>query len=545
LKSNKTLNDLVQQHETRRELLEVFMKVCDAIAYAHSRGVAHLDLKPENIQCDRFGEVLVCDWGLGKLFTSGETVMPELNEELEVSQHQTLYGYVKGSLGYMAPEQVSHQYPKGAHSDIFALGCLLHFILVGGAPFEGEKSTILTATMKVEYQPVQERASDVPLSLCAVIDKALQADPADRYDSVLALQEDIERYLIGFATTAEKPSIVRRVVKFTQRHRDKVALLAGACSVLGLIVMYFIQSTQELERQSKTQELALTQRLEQINEEYLFYETNFLQSQSNFAKKINNATRNVIRSPLNEEHLEDFKKAGVILKKAVDLNSVDQETVALVKEYCLTVMDFAQLSKVEAAYPDQAEDFTGSYANFTSYEYSQSIRPEAMKLRRFFITIANEVEEPVARYYLTRMLKYDSMTRHEKGRYNDIVEALLPLYHQGKELNTELEDRQMLISARGYFSPYSHLEEFSLLSVLDLKKLSLDLEYHFDLQMLDGAKIKTLDLQRGGRLSSNRPIHIAGLEELIIAEDAPGRSFFREAIYSDQNYRIIRVNSAD
>ena len=120
LKGNTTLKEYVEAVHTTPEILNIFTKVCDAISYAHAKGVVHLDLKPENIQCDEYGEVLVCDWGLGKLLSAQEIEGPYELELIEAAHH-TLYGDIKGSLGYMAPEQVEY----GASKDQLSLS-LIH-----------------------------------------------------------------------------------------------------------------------------------------------------------------------------------------------------------------------------------------------------------------------------------------------------------------------------------------------------------------------------------------------------------------------------------
>jgi len=147
LKGNRTLADLIKaDDQERRALLEVFLKICDAMAYAHSREIIHLDLKPANIQSDAFGEVLVCDWGLSKIVSDKEEASP-LNSSSELLDNMTLVGEVKGSPGFMAPEQVEKSGRKDHRTDIFSLGCILHTILTGESPFTGSHRSILDATL--------------------------------------------------------------------------------------------------------------------------------------------------------------------------------------------------------------------------------------------------------------------------------------------------------------------------------------------------------------------------------------------------------------
>ena len=103
--------------------------------------MVHHYLKPENIQVDDFGEVLVCDWGLGKVW------QPNNCDSLERSRiDPVLFGVIKGTPGYMAPEQINGSEEKNFLADIFSLGCLLHLIITGESPFKGSTKEILKAT---------------------------------------------------------------------------------------------------------------------------------------------------------------------------------------------------------------------------------------------------------------------------------------------------------------------------------------------------------------------------------------------------------------
>ena len=133
LKSNKTLKDFIDTEPSFSSRINVFLKICDAISYAHSKSIIHLDLKPENVQCDEHGEVLVCDWGLSKLIDDTECHNFDLHASLFENQSTTLYGEIKGTPGYMAPEQIIPGALKDQRTDLYALGCLLYFIFMQSA----------------------------------------------------------------------------------------------------------------------------------------------------------------------------------------------------------------------------------------------------------------------------------------------------------------------------------------------------------------------------------------------------------------------------
>ncbi|MGE0431765.1 MAG: serine/threonine-protein kinase [Planctomycetota bacterium] len=127
-----------------RRLLEIFLKVCDAMAYAHSRRVIHRDLKPLNIMVGEFGEVLVMDWGLARPFSPLEAQMkfsahPVTSDRRLAGIDQTSHdGGAIGTLSYMSPEQAAGQTNLDARTDIYSLGAILYAMLTGYAPFTGK-----------------------------------------------------------------------------------------------------------------------------------------------------------------------------------------------------------------------------------------------------------------------------------------------------------------------------------------------------------------------------------------------------------------------
>ncbi|MHC4409983.1 MAG: serine/threonine-protein kinase [Planctomycetota bacterium] len=143
VRGERTLDDAIgdaRAIEDRLGLLESFLKVCDAVGYAHSRGVIHRDLKPVNIALGQFGEVVVLDWGLAKMQQrpdlAGSRWQARLDELREVTDLQTLTSAL-GTPGYMAPEAAFGEIEKiDARSDVYSLGAILHRILTGKLPFE-------------------------------------------------------------------------------------------------------------------------------------------------------------------------------------------------------------------------------------------------------------------------------------------------------------------------------------------------------------------------------------------------------------------------
>lgn len=179
----------------------IFLRVCEAMAYAHSRHVLHLDLKPENIQVGTFGEVQICDWGLGEIQRGVSE--EHLNEAL---LDPDLYGDqlpppAKGTPGYMAPEQDNPKSIKTTQSDIFALGCLLY--------------EIYTLNEPTQYNEIKPKSP----AIAAIVRKACATKPANRYKNVEAMRQDVYRHVLGFSPTVEQAGFIRECRLFYRRNR--------------------------------------------------------------------------------------------------------------------------------------------------------------------------------------------------------------------------------------------------------------------------------------------------------------------------------------
>jgi tetratricopeptide (TPR) repeat protein len=234
---------------TRAKLLTIFRKVCDAMAFAHSKGVLHRDLKPENVMVGEYGEVLVMDWGLAKVIGVEEPVQAGVTTRtvsggLSGDFGMTMEGEVMGTPQYMSPEQAEGVVAGlDERSDVYALGAILYAVLTYKPPIEGKTleevlgnvkrgslSPMGTATRmtkgiggRPEPMPVE-----VPEALRAVVLKAMAREREGRYRGVGELVADLDAYVGGFATSAEGAGVMRRVRLWVRRNR----VVAGAAAVL-------------------------------------------------------------------------------------------------------------------------------------------------------------------------------------------------------------------------------------------------------------------------------------------------------------------------
>jgi serine/threonine-protein kinase len=241
-----------------RELLGRFVDVCNALAYAHSRGVLHRDLKPGNVLLGPYGETLLVDWGLAKLVAPPETkdaagqamLPPGAAGDLA----PTLVGSALGTPAYMSPEQAAGALDRlGPASDVYSLGATLYGLLTGRAPFEGrDVDVMLWAVLRGDFPPPRAVHRAVPAALEAICLKAMALRPEDRYPSARALAEDVNRWLGDEPVSAWLEPAVARAARWARRHRPLVTgvvvALAAAVAALALGTVLIGRQKQRAER---------------------------------------------------------------------------------------------------------------------------------------------------------------------------------------------------------------------------------------------------------------------------------------------------------
>lgn len=185
---------------TFRRLVDAFVRITQAIAYAHSRGVVHRDLKPANLMVGEFAEVLVMDWGLARrdgVRDASGAWAPAVSTD---SAEMTRQGTVLGTPSFMSPEQARGE-AAGPASDIYALGAVLYCFLTGRPPHSGESSAeVLGKLLAGPHVPIEEAARGgppVPTELASVAERALQRDIALRYPNAEMLANDVVAWLDG------------------------------------------------------------------------------------------------------------------------------------------------------------------------------------------------------------------------------------------------------------------------------------------------------------------------------------------------------------
>ncbi len=261
----ESLKSIVEKRKTNQELapgrrykdvyttlamIEIFIAVCQAVAYAHSKGVIHRDLKPENIMLGRYGEVLVVDWGIAKVFDAGTPVEEQKTIPLTalnaLAPEASIEGSVAGTPAYMPPEQAQGQVQSiDTRSDIYALGAVLYHMISGRPPYEGNST--LDVLKKVQTSAPKPLTAGtvgfhpVPRELKAICAKAMSRGPEERYATAEALRDDLQAYLEHMPVKASPMTPWQRFQKWLKRNRKQAQIgsIAALTAILVLSSAYY------------------------------------------------------------------------------------------------------------------------------------------------------------------------------------------------------------------------------------------------------------------------------------------------------------------
>jgi WD40 repeat protein len=265
----KTFKEALSQFDgldARLELLSHFVDLCNAIAFAHSKGVIHRDIKPDNVMLGEFGETLVLDWGLAKVLAEPELDAPAAPSptpaiSADTGGDLTMDGSFMGTPSYVSPEQAAGRLADiDARTDIWSLGAMLYEILTGHPPFPGRTATeVLVRVLTDPVVPPRDLDPAVPSDLSSVCEKALRRDRNGRYSSARFLAEEVEAYRAGRRVMAHEYSAWEHLKRFAAQKKGLMAAVASILAVI-LAALVIVATSYSSERAARESAQAATAR---------------------------------------------------------------------------------------------------------------------------------------------------------------------------------------------------------------------------------------------------------------------------------------------
>ncbi|MCA8940892.1 MAG: protein kinase, partial [Planctomycetes bacterium] len=254
----------------RLSLLDPFIDCCQALAYAHSKGILHRDLKPDNIMLGRYGQSLVVDWGLAKVRGEDEEIDREIRSSSIISDQivgqkdLTQVGTIIGTPAYLSPEQARGDNTRvSSWSDIFSLGAILFEIVTGKSPIQGQTSRerLYNAAM-CDYLSIEEICPEAPKELVAIIMRTLAKSPEERWQSADDLADELANWRNGGQVSIYHYSSYELLKRFVARNKGKLIAASLMLAVTGVLLGYNAwqahqfdeEKRLEAERQAKAAE---------------------------------------------------------------------------------------------------------------------------------------------------------------------------------------------------------------------------------------------------------------------------------------------------
>ncbi len=275
----------LDEHHNLSARLEHFLKVCNAMHYAHRKGVIHRDLKPLNIMVGPYHEVYVMDWGIAKIISEDDEVLDDLTEQVgstsNEKQDETKVGQLMGTPAYMSPEQANGKNNIiDRRCDLFSLGLILFELITLRRAYlaDGKETALDKAKLaKLAEAEPYARHQNIPKQLTAIVRKATQLDPDDRYSTVEDFADDIRRYMRGAAITARRDTLVQKLMRWMNRHRLAVLNIVLYTVLFSLAaVSWSVYQQQKVSMEAQLQGQRMNQFISVVAKQAQLIDTQFL-----------------------------------------------------------------------------------------------------------------------------------------------------------------------------------------------------------------------------------------------------------------------------
>ena len=525
LKVGDSLEDIIKEGKTSlHDLLEIFLKVCDAISYSHSQNIIHLDLKPENIQVGQHGEVQVCDWGLSKVIKDG------------LKQNT-----VTGTPGYMAPEQGKRGESLSRKTDIFALGALLYSILTETRPIEGGINTVLNATLTKTIPGPKERfpEKDIPKSLDAVVCKAMASEKSLRYNTVEELKNEVHNFLTGRSTAAEKAGFIKEFKLFFKRNKQVCIVVIAAALTVIIATLIFLM---EIQKSKSLTEAALSD-LEKTHKELI---TSKQQEKELFTEKeealnkyikANNERQEIYLQFLDQELKQayDFmlhplyyaspkvsvEKALKILKSQYAQNQHSRVINNLIVLNLFVSQKFSELKNYKSTKYGPLMEIAAKYEKVKKNNFGLLNENKFLDLLKDINALSDE-HKPIKHDVIERSICYMVDVRQPIFTSTDVVKELLISWNPGWDSSQMEYDRKTLtLKLKGNklvkiiaYAPHSSslcFLRFLKIDTLDIRRTAIP-----NLGQIEGLDINRIDIRNS--LIKNLHPHGAtkGIKEVFL-----------------------------
>lgn len=531
LKSGDSLADIIRKLKRGDEacmrvyspemLLEVFVKICDAIAYAHSQGVVHLDLKPSNIQLASFGEVTVCDWGLGRFIEIKSEQRSKLRLHVDLLNTIPPLGMARGTPGYMAPEQIERGEVVSYQTDVYALGAILCSMWTLTEPYLGQRdlNSILDDTLCMEEG--KAFLSIEHAGLRSVIRKCLVREPEQRYATVEELRDEIRRYQSDFPTTAERAGLFRQLHLYYKRNRRVCRMLIGGTLLIALISTVFILVLYERDRRVHAARIAAIES-EQLYQQEQDRFADVKREYSGALKFMHQQFSNVSNqsAPADEYIYNEMIRR---LNVAKQLNPADTQSIATHAIILFILQRYNEAVEVFEAAPNWAWDLRELSMKYRAKK-DDSQRLSAVDLAELIRELNARSLRPSTVSIIEQIVSYDLNRRVSLADRALVVKELISIYNpQWTDRIFEYVPETQHLTIGGanlWFLNRRQQIDLSLrpLHWLDLHTLELREVNLAGLTGLEGLSVARLDLRRlNGEFSADMFHRFKVLGEVVVS----------------------------